>query len=36
MARGELLSVLGMYMYDDTLFDNFVIPDVIDKQDMID
>lgn len=36
MARGELLSVLGFYMYDDTLFDNFVIPSVITKQDLVD
>lgn len=36
MGRGELLSTLSMYNYDNTLFDNFVIPSVIDRTDMID
>ena len=36
MGRGELLSTLSMYNYDNTLFDGFVIPSVIDRTDMID
>ena len=36
MGRGELLSTLSMYNYDNTLFDEFVIPNVIDRTDMID
>jgi len=31
MARGELLSVLGLYKYDNTLFDNIQLPSAIDK-----
>lgn len=36
MGRGEILSTLSMYNYDNTLFDGFVIPSVIDRTDMID
>ena len=36
MGRGELLSTLSMYNYDNTLFDGYVIPSVIDRTDMID
>lgn len=36
MARGELLSTIGLYHYDDSLFDNFVIPSVLTRQDLID
>ena len=32
MARGELLSVLGLYEWDDTLFDEFVFPNEITKE----
>ena len=35
MGRGELLSTLSMYNYDNTLFDGFVIPSVVDKTDMV-
>lgn len=35
MGRGELLSTLSMYDYDNTLFDNFVIPSVLTKEDMV-
>lgn len=36
MARGELLSTIGLYHYDNSLFDNFVIPSVLTRQDLID
>lgn len=36
MARGELLSTIGLYHYDDSLFENFVIPAVLTRQDVID
>ena len=32
MARGELLSVLGLYQYDNTIFDEFVFPSPITKE----
>ncbi len=35
MARGELLSVLGLYKYDNTLFDNIQLPSAIDKEVLI-
>lgn len=35
MARGELLSVLGLYQYDNTLFDEFVFPSEITKETLI-
>lgn len=31
MARGELLSILGLYQFDNTLFDEIVIPNEINK-----
>lgn len=31
MARGELLSVLGLYQFDDSIFDKFVFPQEIQK-----
>lgn len=38
MAKGEFLSTLGLYHFDSTLFDEFVIPTQItaSKQDLID
>lgn len=35
MARGELLSVLGLYRYDPTIFDNFTVPYGLDRDDLI-
>lgn len=31
MARGQILSVMGLYEWDDTLFDNMVVPTGIDS-----
>lgn len=31
MARGSRISLLGLYTYDNTIFDNFVIPDSLNK-----
>lgn len=31
MARGSILSVYGLYEYDNTLFDKMVVPNVINK-----
>lgn len=35
MARGELLSVLGLYRYDPTIFDNMAVPYGISKDDLV-
>ena len=35
MARGELLSVLGLYQWDNTIFDEFVFPSEITKETLI-
>lgn len=35
MARGQLLSVLALYNFDSTIFDNMVIPSVLDKDTLI-
>lgn len=35
MARGELLSVLGLYRYDPTIFDNMAVPYGVDKDDLV-
>lgn len=35
MARGELLSILGLYQFDNTLFDEIVIPNEINKDVLI-
>ena len=35
MARGELLSVLGLYQFDNTLFDEIVLPNEINKDVLI-
>ena len=35
MARGELLSVLGLYRYDPTIFDNFAVPYGVDKDNLV-
>lgn len=35
MARGELLSILGMYRYDPTIFDNMVVPYGVDKENLV-
>lgn len=32
MARGELLSILGLYQYDDSIFDKLVLPSEINKE----
>ena len=32
MARGELLSILGLYQYDDSIFDELVLPSEINKE----
>lgn len=31
MARGQILSVMGLYEWDDTLFDNMIVPTGIDS-----
>ena len=31
MARGELLSVLGLYQADESIFNYFMIPSVLDR-----
>ena len=35
MSRGQNLSVMGLYSYDPTLFDNMVLPDEVDKPTLI-
>ena len=35
MARGSLLSLLGLYNYDNTIFNNLVVPDEVDKEVLI-
>lgn len=35
MARGEYLSILGLYRFDDTIFDNMQLPSVIDKDTLV-
>lgn len=35
MARGSRISVLGLYTYDNTLFDEMVIPDSVDRSVLI-
>lgn len=35
MARGARLSILGLYLYDKTLFDQMELPDSIDKEQFI-
>lgn len=35
MARGSRLSLLGLYTYDNTIFDNFKLPSSIDKDVLI-
>ena len=36
MARGELISILGLYNADETLFEEMIFPDVIDADYLID
>lgn len=36
MARGSRISLLGLYSYDNTLFDNFNLPSNVDKNVLID
>lgn len=36
MARGELLSVLALYKYDESLFNEMIIPNELDKNVLID
>lgn len=35
MARGQFLSILGLYNYDNSLFDNISLPSVIDKDTLV-
>lgn len=35
MSRGATLSIYGLYKYDNTIFDNMMVPDVINKDDLI-
>lgn len=35
MARGSTISILGLYSYDDSIFDGFVIPESVDKDVLI-
>jgi len=35
MSRGQIISVLGLYNYDPTLFDNMYLPDVLDRDALI-
>lgn len=35
MARGQFLSILGLYQYNHSVFDNLVIPDTIDRDVLI-
>lgn len=35
MARGSIISVLGLYIYDKTLFDEMVIPESVDRSVLI-
>ena len=32
MSNKQFLSILGMYNYDNTIFDNLIIPDGVDKE----
>lgn len=36
MARGSTISILGLYKWDNTIFDNFYLPSTIDKDVLID
>ena len=31
MARGSRISLLGLYTWDNTIFENFMIPSSVDK-----
>ena len=35
MARGEYLSILGLYRFDSTIFDDMQLPSVIDKDTLV-
>lgn len=35
MARGELLSLVGLYAYDNSIFDKLVLPQEIEKETLI-
>lgn len=35
MARGSLLSLLGLYNYDNTIFNNLVVPNEVNKEVLI-
>lgn len=35
MARGSRISILGLYSYDNTIFDNMIIPDSVDRSVLI-
>lgn len=35
MSRGQTLSIMGLYAYDHTIFDNMVLPEEIDRDALI-
>ena len=35
MARGSRISLLGLYTWDNTIFDNFMIPSSVDRDVLI-
>lgn len=35
MARGSRISILGLYTFDNSIFDNFVIPESVDRDVLI-
>lgn len=35
MARGQILSIIGLYNYDESLFDDMTIPDTIDRDTLV-
>lgn len=35
MSRGQTLSIMGLYAYDHTVFDNMVLPDQLDRDTLI-
>jgi len=36
MSKSSLLSIMGLYEYDNTLFDNMVLPEGMDKETVVD
>ena len=35
MARGQILSIIGLYNYDESLFNDMSIPDTIDRDTLV-